>query len=560
MTPYDMVDFSRTAAAALFSLSNVVFYFESGYWDAASELKPLLHTWSLGVEEQFYIFWPALVIGLLSIRRTIAFGTSLVLISVLGAALCIWFTGIDQSAAFYLLPFRVFQFAVGALVIPITSTLQNRTEKNPYDFQAFAFWSGMLCIFISVSFLNSDTPFPGWAVLMPTIGAALVLFGGAGPGELQSPARVLMANPLSIWVGRVSYSMYLVHWPLIALFRYHYALEITFTDQLVLAVGTLLATCILHYGIEHRFYQRDAGEGRLSALSGNRFALRTMAVAGLLALIATSAWKGDGWAWRFPSLSLSADSIKEGREDRFRHSHDACYINNSLSNKNCNFDAKIQMLVLGNSVEIDGFNFIRAGFGDDTNLNIILFGNLNPCKDWREEFGRFLSSDEGCQKRLDALFDPARGARIDMVLYSASQPYAANKTRLLTMIKKLKSVNPKISIVTLGGYITTKRDCAYYINKANSTDACSLPENVRYFEGDPEGEPMFGQFKAIESHYIDRVDLLCKNRVLETCRTRAGNGIPAFYDRLHNSIEFAEMSGKMYAKKYPDLLYDLTDQ
>ena len=71
MTPYDMVGFSRSAVAALFSLSNIVFYLESGYWDTASELKPLLHTWSLGVEEQFYLFWPALIIGLLSIRRVV---------------------------------------------------------------------------------------------------------------------------------------------------------------------------------------------------------------------------------------------------------------------------------------------------------------------------------------------------------------------------------------------------------------------------------------------------------------------------------------------------------
>jgi len=72
MLPYNMMEFARSATAALFSLSNIVFYMESGYWDSASELKPLLHTWSLGVEEQFYLFWPALIVGLLTIRRILS--------------------------------------------------------------------------------------------------------------------------------------------------------------------------------------------------------------------------------------------------------------------------------------------------------------------------------------------------------------------------------------------------------------------------------------------------------------------------------------------------------
>ena len=119
-------------------------------------------------------------------------------------------------------------------------------------------------------------------------------------------------------------------------------------------------------------------------------------------------------------------------------------------------------------------------------------------------------------------------------------------------------MNPKIQIVTLGGYINTKRPCAYYVNKTNSTDACALPENVKYFEDDPKAQPMFEQFRAIESHYIDRVDLLCKNRVLQTCRTRTEEGIPVTYDGVHHSLEFAEMSGRLYAKKHPELLSNLT--
>lgn len=561
MTPYDMVAFARSAAAALFSLSNIVFYLESGYWDTASELKPLLHTWSLGVEEQFYLFWPAMIIGLLSVRRFVAFGTSLAIISVLGAALCIWFTGIDQSAAFYLLPFRVFQFAVGALLIPLASTLQNRTEKFMQQLPNLAFWCGFIGILISVTTLGGATVFPGYAVLLPTIGAALVLLGGALPAQLHAPARALMQNPVSIWLGRVSYSLYLVHWPIIVLFRYYYGLDLTHADQFVLAAGTVLATCALHYGIERRFYLRGAEGAQTSGeMLGTRFAMRTMVVAGVLAVIAASAWQGDGWAWRFPSLSLSAEQIAQGEQHRFAKLGTACQLNDKRVNSPCNFAATTQLLVLGNSTEVDGFNFINAGYGDDTNLNIIVFGTTNKCTELRVEAERFLSSNEQCQKHLEALFDPAFIARLDIVFYSANRPYVENKDSLLLVLQALKARNPQIKVVTLGGYINNIRPCTYYINTTNSTDACALPENVLYFEDAAEDATLMKRFKELESVYIDRIELLCKNRVLQTCRTRTDEGIPGFYDGIHNSLEFAEMSGRMYARKHPDLLRDLLAQ
>lgn len=557
MTPYDMTGFSRSAVAALFSLSNFVFYLESGYWDTASEFKPLLHTWSLGVEEQFYIFWPALILGLMGIRRFVPFGVSLALISVFGAALCIWYTGVDQSAAFYLLPFRVFQFAIGALLIPLCTILRVTQQKWPPSTGTFIFWAGMLCIAISVSALGGDVNFPGWAVLLPTIGAALVLLGGAWPGDTHVTVYALMENPVSNWLGKVSYSMYLVHWPLVALFRYQYGHALSPTDQVLLAAATLVATVLLHYGVERRFYQRETNSRDTSSrLSGPSFALRTFLVLGLLALVNVNVWQSDGWPWRFPSLSLSAEQIREGKKRRFDKSNRACHITSPLSYKACNFDAKLQVLVLGNSHEPDGYNFINAGFGNDESINLIMFGGTNPCKDLLRKSGRLITRDELCQERLDALFDPAMAERLDLVFYAANKPYAENKGSILAILRQLKTVNPNMQLITLGGYINTERPCSHYINQSMTTDACALPGNVVYFEDDPSSEPLFNEFRAMESDYIDRVDLLCKNRVLQTCRTRTDDGVPAFYDTHHHSLEFAEMSGKLFAKKHPYILRD----
>ena len=558
MTPDDMAAMSRSAAAALFSVSNFVFYAESGYWDTASELKPLLHTWSLGVEEQFYLFWPSLIIGMLSVRRVIAFGTSLALLALLGAALCVWYTSVDQSAAFYLLPFRVFQFALGAWLITLLNRINAFRGACPRYLPTLAFWPGLLGIAISVVAFDDGTTFPGWAVILPTVGAALVLASGALPGRLDPAARVLMQNPLSTWLGRVSYSMYLVHWPLIVLFRYRYGLELSAPDQLLLAIATLLATCALHYGIERRFYSRSmqttSGDGKAP---NRRFLLHTATAAGLVALVASSAWLGNGWAWRFTALALSPEAITQGMQDRFQLLAGACLLQSLLSSKDCKLDADVQVLVLGNSVEVDGYNFIRTAYGDDPDVNIILFGNANQCKKVRYRSGRLVTDDETCREMLDALFDPAMLSRLDIVVYAANQPYAVNKKNFLHIFRGLLAANPRIRLVTFGGYINTRRPCSYYINRANSTDACALPENVRYFADSPEDEPLNKAFRELEAFYIDRVSLLCENRALETCRTRTDAGVPAMYDDVHSSLEFAQMSGQMYAAKYPHLLHDL---
>jgi peptidoglycan/LPS O-acetylase OafA/YrhL len=556
MTPYDLSNLSRSAVAALFSLSNILFYLESGYWDTASELKPLLHTWSLGVEEQFYLFWPAIILGLLSIQRYISFGTSLAVISGLGAALCIGYTSIDQSAAFYLLPFRIFQFSVGALLIPLMAVLVARSPGRPFPFAVFFFPVGILCILISAVAFDGDTLFPGFAVLLPTLGAAMVLLSGV---QAHGPkARLLMENPLSLWLGRVSYAMYLVHWPLIALFRYVYGLELTVADQIILVLLTLVATFMLHYGVEKRFYRRASPDStEPNTRSDSKFIHRTVAAVCFVSLLASSAWLGDGWSWRFPSLSLSTAQIEQGLMERTRRMGSACKLVGWESNSRCDLEAETQMLVLGTSTEVDGYNFINAGYGGDSNLNLIAFGGTQGCSKLREQYGHFYSKEERCQQQLDALFRPDFISKLDLVLYSANRPYDQNKSIHLSMLKELKARKPDLRVITLGGYINTRRKCAYYINKTSTTDSCALPENVSYFEDDPQSQFLYEEFQEIETLYIDRVELLCKSRILQTCRMRTNTGIPALYDRVHNSLEFAEMSGILYAQKHANLLQEL---
>jgi len=269
----------------------------------------------------------------------------------------------------------------------------------------------------------------------------------------------------------------------------------------------------------------------------------------LLALPLTHAWASDGWAWRFPAISLSAQEISAGRQKRLASYEQACNVTPGGPKGSCASSAKIEVLVFGNSYEPDGYNFVSAMLARDPRVNITRFGTTLYCENLKVDASQASTDSEHCQVRFDALFSQDWLSRIDVVVYAASRPYEKRREPLLDILRLLKTRNPDLLIVTLGDYIVTRRPCAFLFNRAGTTDACSRPENVLLFADSPESNPLYEQFGEIESLYIDRVELLCRNRVLQNCLTRTENGTPAFYDRLHHSLEFSRMSGRLYAER-----------
>ncbi|MFV0275953.1 MAG: acyltransferase family protein, partial [Parahaliea sp.] len=518
--PQDFLSFSRSAVASLFSLSNIVFYSEAGYWDTASELKPLLHTWSLGVEEQFYLLWPALLLLVLGRGNGQRLWKLAALLTVVGLGLCVWWSWRDISAAFYLLPFRVFEFALGALVIPLSRSPAYRRLAAAAVVRDLLLLAGLALILWSVFRFDASTAFPGWAVIVPTLGGALVLLAGsvAGPGLL---GRALLANPLCRWLDKVSYAMYLVHWPVVALYRY-YRTETVLdgVDALLLAALTLVLTVLLHYLVEQRFYQR-AGErqGRLPRFEVS--APRILAASVLFALVPLSAWQGDGWSWRQPDLLLSASAITRGMDDRYQLIRPACTPARwQQGGSQCHRERPLQVLVFGDSHEPDAFNFLYAAYGDDPAVNLMHFGSTNNCPDLRGADGAYRSSDAACNQRFAALFEGDLPAQLDVLVYAGARPFAQGREVHLQVLRDLKARNPGLKILTVGGYIGTRLPCWMLMNRAASSRACTRQDNIGYFERHPQWSPLYRDFMAITDLFVDRIDLLCAQRKLENCMTQ----------------------------------------
>ena len=224
LLPRDLESYSKSAAAAVLSVANFYFWRSGGYFSESSDLKPALHTWSLSVEEQFYLLLPA---TLLLLNRYAPRRIPLVLAALLLISLGLSIFGLASNKAlptFYLFPTRAWELLVGSVLAFARPSLPSSWMRSIAALTGLALIVGAGLIF------DNKTPFPGLAALAPCVGAALLIIAGQRGRHLFSP---MLESRAFVGVGLISYSLYLWHWPILVLARYVLVRELQWHEAVV---------------------------------------------------------------------------------------------------------------------------------------------------------------------------------------------------------------------------------------------------------------------------------------------------------------------------------------
>lgn len=299
LLPADFASLGEQTAYAIFGLSNFYFYNHSGYFDRAAEMLPMLHTWSLGVEEQFYLFWPALLIAGFRLKQLGTRGvvTLLTVVAFCSFIASIYFVYADEKFAFFMLPTRAWELAVGGLLVfaPIIRGHAVARALNAI---------GLVLIGYAVFGLSEDSPFPGLNALAPVLGAAFIIW----PKEHVGPiVRTLSSRPF-VFVGLISYSLYLWHWPVAVYFRIYNFGRPPHLDEALALIVLSFVLAVLSWAFVEKPFRRVAVEKRPFIRYG-------LVAASGIAVLGLGVTAVGGAPWRLSEREAQLASFLEYKTD-----------------------------------------------------------------------------------------------------------------------------------------------------------------------------------------------------------------------------------------------------
>ena len=302
--PLDFRRFGESVVAMTLFGSNFLFWHQAGYFDADANLKPMLHTWSLAVEEQFYLFFPIFLVLIFNVFKRIPIA---VIVACLVASLfwSIWDLQVNPMGAFYLPAARAWELLIGALLaIYAPRQFESRSLNEILGLL------GLSLILLSIFLYSPTTSFPGAAALIPCVGAALILYSGGCQATLVG--KFLSMRPV-VFFGLISYSLYLLHWPLLVFTRYIVGHELSAVEITLILLASVALATLSWRCVELPFRRRGTLIDRRVVFVGSGGAMLILLTGGVIA------YQSNGLPQRLPAdvakVAMGAFDTKLGKSE-----------------------------------------------------------------------------------------------------------------------------------------------------------------------------------------------------------------------------------------------------
>jgi peptidoglycan/LPS O-acetylase OafA/YrhL len=538
LLPSQFQNFSQAVMATSLFASNILFWRGSDYFAPAAEENPLIHTWSLAVEEQFYILFPIFLLLLWRFGRNITF-YAVIFVSIISLALSEYGWRNYPTANFYLIITRAWELGAGAIC---AYSVFNKPVKS----NSFLAFSGLLLIIYAIFYYDQATPFPSLYALAPVVGTALIIvFAGKG-----SAVAKLLSLKILVGIGLISYSAYLWHQPVFAFARIKSFGGIAPGIMLVLSFATLF----LAY-LSWRYVETPFRLGRISFFSSRRNVFASSAV-GLAALLCFGLYghvsMGAGWR----DVGIQALSYEPDNEKLQRDSWDILkdvtgsksysVEGNQIDSKYWFYGAELgaKILVVGNSHSKDIFNVIYNSDYVDGDLAIARYG---------VQIFELADPDHG-------FYDSENFHSSDVVLVASRYRYEDIEA-LDSIIENIRSFGKMVALVEnifefpeFGGGRNLADYVLFQLQEEKDLDSepslVSRIVNERYYSVYSSGktsEKVIAVNKEIVSRQnqvvvLNRMDYVCASEE-NKCFAMNDHYEKYFYDYGHHTLNGAEFFG-----------------
>jgi len=513
--PSEMVDLSKSSIASVLSVSNLYFWMQAGYFDGSALSKPLLHTWSLAVEEQFYIFWPLLLWGTCRIARNKPVLMTWT-VSILSLAVSAYGAFHFKDASYYLVFTRAWELLLGALVafdaLPVP---KNESMREGYAV------TGLILIIASVFMINGDMPFPGLLAVPPTLGAAMIIaVGRVNPYTVTG--RVLSLRPVT-FIGLISYSLYLWHWPITVFQRNYGMLLDTGSDRnrkLAIILVSLIAAVL-----SWRFVEQPFREGKYRP-SPRKLAWIATFVSVVVLGVSACMWNANGVPSRYSPHAIEVASyLNYNAGNMFRD--ETCFLSARVGatdvKPECIHTAsdKPNYLIMGDSHAAQLWSGFTAAMPEKNFMQITAagclptvtpkFNEIQRCREVFDKAFRMLAND----RHVDELIVTARWTQESLPGIAAtldwSKQHHVNVT-LLGPIAIYDSPLPRLLVTAL------KRNDDHYPDQHWDLSLIDLDKRMSQLANEAGVK------------YISMIQLLCDGN---QCLTLDDQHNPLIFDREH---------------------------